>query len=433
MTLASASPEPGRLSPGIPIVVAASASWETPAPVNVHQVAKRLAARGHRVLFLESTGLRAPSGASGHDWRRIAGRLRGFGGGPREVAPRLLVASPLTLPPFGPRALRSLSGALGAAVSARIARRLGFEDPIVWAFLPTALPLARRLGGRALVYHCVDDYAANPGVSRAWLEPLERETLRAADVVFATSPVLAARLEGLAPGVRVHEMPNVADVELFRTALDAPPEPDALRAVPRPRAIYVGNLAAYRVDFRQLTAVVDAGLDLVLVGAVGLGDVAGLPEAARRLLAHPRVTALGPQPHETLPSYLAHCDVALVPFAVNDHTRGSLPLKLWEYVAAGLPVVGTDLPNLRAAALGDAAGVLTLADSPEGFAEAALRAAAEPSERRAERASRAAGHGWPMRMNALCSAVAAALDSAPPARTVAPSRGGEGRGSPAGT
>ncbi|HVH05721.1 MAG TPA: hypothetical protein VNE71_06960, partial [Myxococcota bacterium] len=140
----------------VPIVLAASAGWDTPAPVNAHQVARRLAARGHRVLFVESVGLRAPAPlASGHDLRRILARLRGFASGVREVEPRLFVLSP-PWPIAGPRWLRERALRLVARGAARAARRLGFDAPILWAFLPTALPMADRLGARLVVYHCVD-------------------------------------------------------------------------------------------------------------------------------------------------------------------------------------------------------------------------------------------------------------------------------------
>jgi glycosyltransferase involved in cell wall biosynthesis len=217
-----------------------------------------------------------------------------------------------------------------------------------------------------------------------------------------------------------------------RGARGAPRAPAALAGRPRPRAVYVGNVAAYRIDFALLRAVVEAGIELVLVGAVGLGDVEALPEDARALLAHEAVTSVGSQPHHVLPDFLAHCDVALIPFAVNDHTRGSLPLKLWEYLAAGLPVVATDLPNLRAAAESDAAGALVLTDSPEAFAAAVQRAAAEPPARRPERSACASAHDWPARMDEICEAVGSALASRDAARTVA-EKSGRGPDGPAGS
>jgi glycosyltransferase involved in cell wall biosynthesis len=394
------------LPTSLPIVVAASAAWETPAPVNAHQVARRLAARGHRVLFVESVGLRPPAPlASGHDLRRALARLRGALRGVREVEPRLWVLSPL-VPLFGPPALRALALRVGARGIARAARRLGFEAPVLWAFLPTALPVAERLPAAAVVYHCVDHYAANPGVDAAFVEAEEERMLARADLVFATSPVLGARLRAKgAAALRV--VPNVADVALFARAHEPLPEPPELRELPRPRAIYVGNLAAYRVDLALLASLARSGVSLALVGPIGLGDAARAPRELGELLALPGVRALGPRPPEALPAYLRHADVGLIPFLDNEHTRGSSPLKLWEYLAAGLPVVATPLPSLAEVAEPG----LVLARGPEAFA-AAVRAAAgnAPGERLA-RLSRARAHDWPARIEELCDALAAVLAS----------------------
>ena len=393
------------LDPAVPVVLAASASWETPAPVNAHHVARRLAARGHRVLFVESVGLRPPAPlASPHDLRRTVARLRGFAAGVREVEPRLCVLSPL-VPVVGPPALRALALLALAHGAARAARRLRFERPLLWAFLPTALPLADRLAPRAVVYHCVDHYAANPGVDAGWVDALERRMLARADVVFATSAPLAERLRA-AGAARVTLVPDVADVALFARAHEPLPEPPELAALPRPRALYVGNLAAYRVDPALLAAAADAAGALVLVGPVGLGEAAAPPPALRELLARPSVAVLGPRAPEALPALMRHCDVGLVPFADNAHTRASLPLKLWEYLAAGLPVVASPLPSLRE--LG-AAGTVRIASDPVQFADAVRAAAAEPPSLRAARLELARAHDWPARIEELCAAVAAAL------------------------
>lgn len=393
------------LDPTVPVVLAASASWETPAPVNAHHVARRLAARGHRVLFIESVGLRPPAPlASPHDLRRTVARLRGFAAGVREVAPRLYVLSPV-VPVVGPPALRAVALLALAHGAARAARRLRFERPVLWAFLPTALPLADRLAPRALVYHCVDHYAANPGVDADWVDALERRMLARADVVFATSVPLAERLRA-AGAAHVTLVPNVADVALFARAHEPLLEPSELAGLARPRALYVGNLAAYRVDPALLDAAADAAGALVVVGPVGLGEAAGATPALRALLARPDVRALGPRPPDALPALMRHCDVGLVPFLENDHTRASLPLKLWEYLAAGLPVVATSLPSLRE--LG-AAGTIALATGPAAFADAVRNAAAEPVARRAERLALARAHDWPARIEELCAVVGAAL------------------------
>ncbi|MBW2242547.1 MAG: glycosyltransferase [Deltaproteobacteria bacterium] len=386
------------LDPGVPLVLVASAVWETPAPVNVHQIARRFAARGHRVLFVESTGLRAPKVSSSHDVQRIWARLRKLGAGPREVAPGLFVLGPLALPGSRSRWVRRISGwALGAQV-ARAVRQLRMERPLLWSFLPTGLFVADRVSHRALVYHCVDDYAGNPGVDPQQIAKLEARMLERAELVVATSPVLAERLGEQRAEVRLAA--NVADTTLFSRAVGAGfSEPAELRGVPHPRLLYVGNLATYRIDPALLVAALDAVPDaaLVLVGAAGLGDVARMAPALSSLLEDPRVHAVGPRPHQELPAWMQHCDVALIPFLDTAHTRASLPLKLWEYLAAGLPVVARALPNLEGL---EPDGVRT-ARSASDFGRAVAAAAEEPPEGRAARSLRAQSHGWEARIETL--------------------------------
>lgn len=390
----------GALDPATPIVLLASAPWDTPAPVNVHQIARRLGARGGRVLFVESTGLRSPSLRSGHDRQRVVARIRAAFAGPRPVAPGVHALAPLAAPAGWSGAARRASDVALAAIVRRALHTLQMrERPLVWAFLPTWLDVARRLAPLRLVYHCVDRYAANPGVDRATVDAAEDAMLRAADRVLVTSPGLLEHVRGRRPDAVC--VPNVADVALFSRAWrEALPEPPSLHGVPRPRVVYTGNLARYRIDFELLGALADAlpHVAFVLVGAVGLGDPGGAAEAFAALNARPNVHAFPPVEQSALPDWLAHVDVALIPFLDNEHTRASLPLKLWEYVAAGLPVVATDLPYFAALA---ADGTLRTASGVDGFAAALEAALAEDPDGRAARAQRAAGHDWDARIDEL--------------------------------
>jgi hypothetical protein len=292
-----------ELPTDVPFVVLASAVWETTNPVNAHQIARRLAAAGHRVLFVDSSGLRAPALlGSAHDRRRVLARLTRGLAGARAVAPNLWVLSPLTLPAGWPEPLRTLSQSLYAAAVRRAVRRLGLARPIVWAMLPNQLGAARALAPRRLVYHAVDDYAANPGVDAAWVRAREREMLAGADLVLAASPSLAARLRTERPDVEL--LANVADVELFSRAVgESHPEPPELARLRRPRAVYLGNLAAYRLDFDALQAAARAlpQLELVLIGPVGLGERDPTGPAAK-LAAEPNVAFLGPRAQPDLPA-----------------------------------------------------------------------------------------------------------------------------------
>ncbi len=390
----------GALDPAIPIVLLASAPWETLAPVNVHQIARRLGARGRQVLFVESTGLRSPSLGSGHDRSRVVARLRSAFSGPRPVAPGVHALAPLAAPAGWIGVARLASDAALAASVRRALRTLGLrQPPLVWAFLPTWLGVASRLKGRRLVYHCVDRYGANPGVDRARIEAAEDAMLRAADRVLVTSPVLLEHVRERRPDAVC--VPNVADVALFsRAARELLPEPPPLAGLTRPRVIYTGNLARYRIDFELLGRLADAlpQVSFVLVGAVGLGDPGGAAEAFAALTARANVHAFPAVEQAELPDWLRHVDAALIPFLDNEHTRASLPLKLWEYVAAGLPVVASELPHFTSLA---AEGTLRTASGVEGFVAALRDSLAEPADRREERAQSATGHDWEARIDEL--------------------------------
>lgn len=393
-----------ELPASVPLVVLASACWDSPSRVNCHEIARRFAARGHQVLFVESTGLRAPAlRASSHDRRRTLHRPWSWLRGARRVEPNLFVVSPLALPWSGGDALRRRSLAWLARSVERAMSALRLERPILYAFLPTHLEAVRRLDARLSVYHCVDHYAENPGVDGAWIDSLERRLLAEIDVVFAASRVLRERLRKTRSDVVLLE--NVADVEPFTAALDSPVgEPEDLRDCDGVRVVYVGNLARYRVDLDFLLTAARRHPELcfALIGVIGQGDVERGERALHALLAQPNVKLLGPRPHARLPGYLRHCDVAIIPFLDNGHTRGSLPLKLWEYLAAGLSVVATDLPNLRALELGDA---VTLVRDPEAFAHAVARAGraarAAGLDGRRVRSRLARGHGWAARIAAI--------------------------------
>jgi len=391
----------------VPICLLASASWDTPAPVNVHHIARRFARRGHRVLFVETAGLRAPVPWLSRDLRRVGQRLRGWMRGVREAEDRLFVVSPMTIPgrPRSKLANASLRWAARSIHKALAAR--GMSAPVVWTFLPSWAPIVERLGARLILYHCVDDYTGNPGVDAGAIRALEATLLARADLVLASSPVLAERLRARGAGVRL--VPNVADVALFSRAADGDlPEPAPLRGLPRPRLVYTGNMAAYRIDFGVLDALSTAlpQASLVHVGAVGLGDTTAEPAPLRRLRTAPNVVFAGPQPHDELPAWLAHCDVGLVPFLDNAHTRGSMPLKLWEYLGAGLPVVTTDLPNFAGLA---EQGIVRVARDRAGFVDAVRAALLEPDEAHPARIARARDHDWSDRVEELALLIAEAL------------------------
>jgi glycosyltransferase involved in cell wall biosynthesis len=391
----SAMVDPPRLQ-GRDIVCVGFADWDTDLQTNQHHLMKRLA-RENRVLFVESLGLRRPQ-IAGRDVKRIARRLvRGLRGA-REVD-GLHVLSPLVLPLHANPLARRINGWLLPALVRRAARRLGMDEPILWAYVPQAEVLLAALEPEIVVYHCVDDMAAQQGIDGPSFTASEQRFAARADLVLASAPALAERLGTIARNVLY--VPNVADVELFSSALRDGPIDAGMTHLPSPRIVFTGALVRTKLDMGLLLVLAESRRDwsFVLVGPTGPGD----PRADMSgLAAQPNIHLLGPRPYEELPSVLRGADAGLIPYAINQLTKSIFPMKVYEYLAAGLPVIATPLPALAGvdgvATAADAAGIAALLDQ-------AL--AQDTPSRKAARAAEAQAHSWERRLEEIGVAVGA--------------------------
>jgi glycosyltransferase involved in cell wall biosynthesis len=379
---------------GREIVCVGFADWDTPLPTNQHHLMGRLAERNN-VLFVESLGLRQPRLARA-DLRRIARRLR-LGFGPPRARNGVWVLSPLVLPFHRLGLVRRLNGWLLPRLVRRATRRLGIGRPILWGYVPQAEALLDVLGPERVVYHCVDDIAVQKGIDAASFHAAERRFAARADLVIASAPSLAERMRGLSS--HVLEAPNVADTPLFASALDPGPADPALDPLPRPRIVFHGAITAAKLDFALLAGLARLRPEwsLVLAGPLDMGTPGTDPSVLTR---EPNVHLIGPRRHEELPLVLRGADAALIPYAVNPLTSSVFPMKVYEYLAAGLPVVSTPLPAL--------AGVeaIAFADDAAGTVAALERELAGDSpERRRERSSAAAGHSWEARIEQIEAAL----------------------------
>jgi glycosyltransferase involved in cell wall biosynthesis len=382
---------------GREIVCVGFADWDTELWTNQHHLMSRLA-KDNRVLFIESLGLRKPQ-LAGRDVRRIVRRVRRGLGGARRVAEGLDVLSPLVLPLHARPAVRAINARLLPALVKRATRRLGFENPILWAYVPQAEALLDALQPALVVYHCVDDIAAQPGVDADSFRAAEARFAARADLVLASAPALAERMRALNDDVLF--APNVADTAAFAAALDDGPTDPAMDALPHPRVVFTGAVVATKLDVALIADVATARphYAFALVGPTGMGDPSTDVSALR---AVPNVHLLGGRPHHELTAVLRAADAAIIPYASNQLTASIFPMKVYEYLAAGLPVVTTELPAL--------AGVeaIAMAGDAHGFAAALDRALARDGdpERRA-RSAAAAAHSWDARLAEIATAIAA--------------------------
>jgi UDP-galactopyranose mutase len=243
--------------------------------------------------------------------------------------------------PDAPTYLDELHALIGAVV-----------DPLVWLYTPMALEMAVTFDPDLLVYDVMDDLASFKNAP----EPLklrQRQALATADVVFTGG-------RSLYNGVLKHRQENVF---LFPSGVE-PEHYERARALRRrggrPVAGWVGVIDE-RLDL-DLVAALAAALpewDIRMVGPVVKIDEDALPRAAN-------LSYLGHKSYEELPEVMAAFDVGLMPFALNEATRSISPTKTLEYLAAGLPVVSTPVPDVVA----DYESVVAVESDAEGFARA---------------------------------------------------------------
>ena len=231
----------------------------------------------------------------------------------------------------------------------------------------------------------------------AWASDYLARALERADVVLAVSAHYARELERRVK-VPVVLMGNGVEFDAF--AHPSTPEPPNLRSVPRPRAGYVGKVSHF-LDFAVLERLASNGrFELVVAGP--------LPDESREQVARLRqkqhAHVIGEVPYAELPAALQGLDVALIPFRAGDpYTVGINPNKLWQYWAAGRPVVASPIADVDPGGAG-----LSFADTPESFERAVLDALDRPADPEAIRA-RARSHDWDAIADRLDGLLRAAL------------------------
>jgi glycosyltransferase involved in cell wall biosynthesis len=364
-------------------IIAFSKDWDDDLTSN-HHILRQLA-RSRRVLWLNSVGTRAPSLGSGRDMRRVGRKLREFARGPVNVENDLWVFTPLVLPLPDNRAVRRLNRGILSLTVRRLRRRLGMSEFQLWTFLPNVGDYVGRLGESLSVYYCVDEWSLFSQLDEERTRDAERMLLERVDCVFAVNEALADAKRPFNP--ETHVAPHGVDREHFKHALDADTRvPEDLIRLPTPVLGFYGTIADW-VDVGLLAEVARLRPDWTLV-------LIGTPMISTASLEQlPNVHLLGRRSYEALPAYCKGFDVALIPYLESDQLPFRNPIKLREYLAAGLPVVSTPVPEVERYA-----EWCVRVESAEGMVEAVEAALASDSpERRAERSLSIADETWAAR------------------------------------
>jgi glycosyltransferase involved in cell wall biosynthesis len=379
---------------GLDIVCIGAADWHTDLLTNQQHLLRR-AAEHNRILFVESLGLRRPQLAP-RDLRRMGQRLR-HGMRPLREVDGLHVLSPVVVPLHTNRVVRAVNSELLTRYVSWAVRNVGLHRPVLWSFVPQAEVLLDRLDHSRILYYTDDDHTAKAGIDAESFLAAERRFARRADVILASAPELVTRMRALNDNVLY--APNVADTRLFAQALQPGPIDAELAELPGPRIVFIGAILAAKINLDLVVqlARLRPQWTFAFVGPIGPGDPRTNVDALKELS---NIHLLGHRPYEQLPAVLRGADATIVPYLLDGEMRSVFPMKTYEYLAAGRPVVSTPLETLD-----DVPEVIKAATAEEFAARLQEAIESDTDSLRTERSRGAQSHSWESRLEQIAGAL----------------------------
>lgn len=309
--------------------------WDSELNCSTKTYTRLFAQRGYRVTYLQSTinlGHRLLRKGYYHTWKK----------GPRRVEHGIWVTGAMSLVPHidnrsaalarfsGPASYRTALPSIRSLVHAA-----GYGDPdIIWTTVPGSTSLKSIFPKARLLFHVVDNYSAYRGGGVRALEALDYQR---ADHLLVIGQALKEYLtQGF--GVSPEQVTNLGqgvNLALYAGDFTVPPE---LKAIPRPRAVWLG--LGKKLD-RGLLGALAKSLQQKQGSLIWIGPEAPWTEEFGR--EYPNMHFLGPRPAPDVPAYLRSCDLGVMLYDRSKQAiyEGQHPLKLYEYAAAGLPIIST--------------------------------------------------------------------------------------------
>ena len=306
-------------------------------PTSCNHVLNGLA-RYNRVLWLNSISTRSPNLGSGRDLGKIFRKIKASLAATRQISDQMWLYTPLVLPfHHRPWAVK-LNRLFLRWTFRRLRRKLGMTKYQLWTFVPTSSPYLSALDADKIIYYCTDNWSSFSSVDGSRIADMMGDQARQADLVFATSHSLMEKLKEFNPNT--HLAAHGVNYSQFAHALDDDlPLPADVADLKGPVLGFYGLIEDWMDhDLLCYLAEKHADWNIVLVGKVCVDTT--------RMDRFPNIHMVGRKQHSELPAYCKAFTVGLIPHIVNDLTRHMNPIKLREYLSAGLPIVSTNLPEV---------------------------------------------------------------------------------------
>lgn len=324
-------------------IIISTADWDNPFWTNKQHTAKALANLGHRVIYIDSLGLRKPT-ATIIDTKRIINKIKKIKGGIRKVDNNIWVISPISIPFQGIKLIRLLNEFCLISLIKKYIKLLNFSNPILWTYNPLTSFLIGKIGESKSVYHCVDEMSAQPGMPKDTIIELEKNLLKKVDIVYVTSKTLYENKKKY--NDKIYYFSNVADFNHFNKAYTQKwDKPIDIIDNQRKKIGFIGAITNYKVDFNLLDyiAKTHSDCDFYLIGKIGEGEPTTTIDEIKE---NKNIIFLGAKDYKVLPQYLSFFDVCILPCNKNEYTDSMFPMKFFEYLSAGKPIITTELLSI---------------------------------------------------------------------------------------
>lgn len=282
----------------------------------------------------------------------------------------------------------------------RTAKQLGFMQgsTAMWIYDTEAAEYLPYFKNSTVVYDCVDNHAAQAGVNRNpdRVHSEERVILKRADLVTVTSKRLLKMKRRHTKNM--HLVLNAGNVALYTKTISkeaAAQAHGALSHIPAPIVGSVGALDSYKYDFDLLVQSATNHPEWQFV-FVGSPVVDHKTPALKKLTKLPNVHMIGTVQQEYVPAYVKHFTICLIPYKNNEYNEASFPLKFWEFMATGKPIVASGVPELR-----EYSDIISYANNTKEFSEHIQKILLSGAKNDPARISLAKEHGWDQRAKEL--------------------------------
>ena len=329
----------------IDFTIISTADWDSPIQTNKQYVSKELAKLNYRILYIESLGIRKLK-INKSDIKRVFKRFINNIFFIKRKSKNIWVLSPLLIPGATNKKIIFINRILFNINLFISMRLLNFKNDYLWTYNPLTLLYLNIKRFKTSIYHAVDAIEHQPFMPKELIKIQEELLSKTVDKIFVTSKNIYKKLKTYNQNISYYG--NVCDFEHFSKSLSTSIDniPEDIKKIKKPIVGFVGSISEYKINFKLIYEVANKlkNINFVLIGPI---DNNMNQNNLKKLKTLKNIYFLGYRKYQYLPNYFSYFDIGWLPLIHNKYTKSMFPIKFFEYLAAGLPIVSTDIHSLH--------------------------------------------------------------------------------------